>query len=73
MSNWLDQGERLFRVWVERHGLYFALWSAGQMELAPLQKKSETGEDRETMFDVLHSIQEQLFLVEGYPVYRAAI
>ncbi|CAK9085141.1 Protein Star [Durusdinium trenchii] len=73
MSNWLDQGERLFRVFVERHGLYFALWSAGQMELAPLQKKSETGEDRETMFDVLHSIQEQLFLVEGYPVYRAAI
>ena len=66
ISSWLDQGERLLRTFVERHGLFVALWSAGQSELAPFAAQAET-EDRETMFDVLHSIQEQLFLLEGYP------
>lgn len=66
---WLDQGERLVRTFVERHGLFMAVWSACQKELAPAKSLSDSSGNwptkkevwtRETMFDVLHSIQQLL-------------
>ncbi|CAJ1389672.1 unnamed protein product [Effrenium voratum] len=73
VSSWVDQGERLFRVFVERHGLFLALWAAAQPELAPVRGATAGAEAeeaewpdpeevklRETMFDVLHSLQQEI-------------
>lgn len=68
--DWIEEGERLFREFVNKHGLYPAVWAAARHELAPSRdgqtSKSSgfpTAEElakRETMFAVLQSIQEDL-------------
>jgi len=80
LSSWLDQGERLFRTFVERHGLFFAVWSAGQRELSVSIDTDTSEEDektwpertkvfsRETLFDVLHSIQGELLILQGHSI-----
>ena len=50
LSGWLDTAERLFRSYVEKYGLFLALWSLGRPELA----------GDEHIFDVLQSIQDML-------------
>eukprot|EP00930_Biecheleria_cincta_P096500 TRINITY_DN8833_c0_g1_i1.p1 TRINITY_DN8833_c0_g1~~TRINITY_DN8833_c0_g1_i1.p1 ORF type:complete len:705 (+),score=114.41 TRINITY_DN8833_c0_g1_i1:117-2231(+) len=68
--DWIEEGERLFREFVNKHGLYPAVWASSRQELAPARdgKKSKpTGfpmaeelVQRDTMFAVLQSIQEEL-------------
>lgn len=68
--DWIEEGERLFREFVHKHGLYPAVWAASRPEFAPSrdgQTSKPTGfptaeelVQRETMFAVLQSIQEDL-------------
>ena len=69
---WIEEGERLFREFVARYDLQVALWAAGQVELAPLKKtgasdkaerlsRADEAKHRETMFGILHSLQQDLF------------
>merc|ERR1711865_73821 len=34
-ARWIEEGERLFREFVRRHGLYSAVWASAQPQLAP--------------------------------------
>merc|ERR1712224_761735 len=34
-ARWIEEGERLLRKFVQRHGLYAAIWASAQPELAP--------------------------------------
>eukprot|EP00931_Biecheleriopsis_adriatica_P075666 TRINITY_DN49477_c0_g1_i1.p1 TRINITY_DN49477_c0_g1~~TRINITY_DN49477_c0_g1_i1.p1 ORF type:complete len:401 (+),score=88.13 TRINITY_DN49477_c0_g1_i1:168-1205(+) len=69
--SWIEEGERLLRDFIERHGLYAAVWAAGRQELAPLKGGAVAQQEnrwptpdeiaeRETMFSVLQSIQEEI-------------
>ena len=60
LSGWLDTAERLFRSYVERYGLFLALWSLGRPELA----------GDEHIFDVLQSIQDMLQWPSSDPFCR---
>ncbi|CAE8676082.1 unnamed protein product, partial [Polarella glacialis] len=74
---WMQEGERLFREFVQRHGLFLAVWTTVRQELAPsisgkprarqdgVWPTTEELLDRDTMFSVLQSIQDLLSSAEA--------
>lgn len=78
VAQWISEGERLFREFVERHGFYQAIWAAGRPELSGGRDSEQSEQDRwpteeelmrrQTMFSVLHSLQKELFFVAD-PVF----
>lgn len=70
----IEEGERLFREFVDRHTLYIAAWTAARPELAPVHRAGsnenasnpdgwpsfEEIKQRDSLFSVLQDIQQEL-------------
>eukprot|EP00933_Yihiella_yeosuensis_P031273 TRINITY_DN2482_c1_g1_i1.p1 TRINITY_DN2482_c1_g1~~TRINITY_DN2482_c1_g1_i1.p1 ORF type:complete len:374 (+),score=54.29 TRINITY_DN2482_c1_g1_i1:154-1122(+) len=75
VHNMIEQGERLLREFIDRHGLYVLVWSTAREELAPPRKLRPIGAelrwptkeeiaDRETIWTVLQDIQNDIMASE---------